>query len=364
MVATDAPSGVGSLFSRSTYQPLVSAHIRVTKAYCGPHTPSQTLPFPNHMPDYPSLVRSGPSSPASSILLQGSIRRRSGAHKWSTLSREASVGSQQATICPSEEAQNTEASGPNARVFATAPSPSPNASHFTAIPARCHRSTLVHLSPNPRQRERRPTLSSATSVTKSIIDDDESFQSHPNSDGYLFSSWPPATPMVEASNAVSQFSLRVLSFAKQMPSKAHFGLVTLCQKVLHLPKPGFLTYNPSKSQSPKSCLGSIPGSGSNPCLTTADKLTQKWPRPRSLRSIPPEFRGDLYSVNGLWGLKRVGVWSQGNMEATLRDSQGLGIDRVGQWTPHKWCLLASVTTVFLLGLTFLVFSILTWFAGK
>ena len=64
------------------------------------------------------------------------------------------------------------------------------------------------------------------------------------------------------------------------------------------------------------------------------------------------------------GLKGVGDWSQGNIEAALRDSQGLGIDRVGQWTLHKWCLLASVTTVFLLGLTFLVFSILTRFAGE
>ncbi|KAI9457665.1 hypothetical protein F5148DRAFT_1277016 [Russula earlei] len=36
---------------------------------------------------------------------------------------------------------------------------------------------------------------------------------------------------------------------------------------------------------------------------------------------------------------------------------------VGQWTLHKWCLLASVTTVFLLGLTCLVVSLLTWFAA-
>lgn len=52
------------------------------------------------------------------------------------------------------------------------------------------------------------------------------------------------------------------------------------------------------------------------------------------------------------------------MEAILRDSQGLGINWVGQWTFHKWCLLASVAIVFLLGLTGLVFSLLTWFAGK
>ncbi|KAF8460466.1 hypothetical protein DFH94DRAFT_633952 [Russula ochroleuca] len=51
------------------------------------------------------------------------------------------------------------------------------------------------------------------------------------------------------------------------------------------------------------------------------------------------------------------------MEAALRDSRGLGVNWVGQWTLHKWCLLASVTTVFLLGLTCLVFSLLTWFAA-
>jgi hypothetical protein len=301
----------------------------------------------NSMPDYPGLVRSGSSSPSSSTLLQGSIRRRSGAHKRSTLSRKASTESQQAT---SRDAQNTEAGGPNARPFATAPSPSPNASHFTAIPARSHRS---HLGPYPRQRERRPTLSSATSVTTSAIDYDDTFQSkaRTNSDDNLVSA-----PMIEESSSI----MKMLLFAKQMPSKAHSGLVALRRKVLSLPKPRFPTYNPSKSPSPKSRLGSIPGS----FLTTADKLTQKWPRPRSLRSIPPEFRGDLNPSNRPWGLKRVGGWNQGNMEATLRDSQGLGIDRVGQWTLHKWCLLASVTTVFLLGLTFLVFSILTWFAGE
>ena len=312
------------------------------------------------MPDYPGLVRSGSSSPASSTLLQGSIRRRSGAHKWSTLSQ---TGSQQATSRRSWNVQNTEAGGPNARAFATASSPPPNPSHFTAIPVRSHRSSLIHPGPYPRQRERRP---SATSVTKSTIDYDDSFQSkaHPNSDDNLASPGPPAAPMIEESNAVSQFSMKILLFAKQMPSKAHSGLVALRRKVSSLLNPRFPTYSPSESPLPKSHLGSIPGSGPKPFLTTADKLTQKWPRPRSLRSIPPEFRGDLNSSNGLWGLKRVGGWSQGNMEATLRDSQGLGIDRVGQWTPHKWCLLASVTTVFLLGLTFLVFSILTWFAGE
>ncbi|KAI0292430.1 hypothetical protein BC826DRAFT_1092120 [Russula brevipes] len=51
------------------------------------------------------------------------------------------------------------------------------------------------------------------------------------------------------------------------------------------------------------------------------------------------------------------------MEAILRDSRGLGTNWVGQWTKQKWCLLASVTTVFLLGLSSFVLSVLTWFAA-
>ena len=149
-----------------------------------------------------------------------------------------------------------------------------------------------------------------------------------------------------------------------MLHKARFGLVTLHRTALSLQNLRLPSHNPSKSRPPKSRLASIPGSDPQPVLSITDKLTQKWPRPRSLRSIPPELRSGLYSSNGRWVLKGVGDWRQDNMEAALRDSQGLGIDRVGQWTLHKWCLLASVTTVFFLGLTFLVSSILTWFAGE
>jgi hypothetical protein len=318
------------------------------------------------MPDYSSIVRSESSSPVPT-LLQGSIRRRSGAYKWSTLSRKASTGSQQATSCRSWNTHDTKADHPNGRVFTTASSPSPNASHFTAIPTRPHRSSLIssHLDAYPRQRECRPTLSSAASLTKSTIDYDDPVQlkAHRNSDDNLSSYRLPAAPLVEESSAISHLSMKVLLLAKQIPPKALSGLVSLRRKVLSLQKLRLLSYNPAKSPPTKSRLGSSPDSGPRPVLSMADKLTQKWPRPRSLRSIPPELRRDLGS-NGRWGLKGVGGWSQGNMAAALRDSQGLGVDRVGQWTLHKWCLLASVTTVFLLGLTFLIFSILTWFAGK
>ncbi|KAF8268401.1 hypothetical protein EI94DRAFT_1727831 [Lactarius quietus] len=270
------------------------------------------------MPDYPSLVRSESSTPASIFC------------KLSTLSRKASTGLQQATSSRSWDAQDTETDVPNGRAFAIASnSRSFSSFHFTSS----------HLDPYPRQRECRPTISSVTSFAKSTNDHDDSFRlkADTDSDDSLASSELPAAPVAENSSAFSHFSMKTLLFAKQVPLKARSGLVFLRRKV-------------------------YPGSDPKPFLTMADKLTQKWPQPRPLRSMPPELRGDLHSSNGLWGLKGVGDWSQGNMEAALRDSQGLGVDRVGQWTLHKWCLLASVTTVFLLGLTFLVFSILTWFA--
>lgn len=351
------------------YQPLVSALTRTrltNNSDCGPHiSPLPSTSPLNIMPDYSSLIRSESSSPVPTLLQQGSIRRRSGAYKWSTLSRKVSTGSQQTTSCRSWNTHDTVAGGANGHVFTTASSPSPNASHYTAIPTRSHRSSLISYA-FPRQREYRPTLSSAPSLTKSTIDYDDTFQpkAHQNSDVNLSSSRSPDAPVAEESSAISQFFMKVLLLAKQMPSKARSGLVTLYQ-VLSLQNLRLPSHNPSKSPPPKSRLESISGSGRpQPVLSMTDKLTQKWPRPRSLRSIPPELRGVLYSSNGRWGMKGVGGWSQGNMETALRESQGLGVDRVGQWTPQKWCLLASVTTVFLLGLTFLVFSILTWFAGE
>ena len=50
------------------------------------------------------------------------------------------------------------------------------------------------------------------------------------------------------------------------------------------------------------------------------------------------------------------------MQVILHESRGLGLNGVGQWMLHKWCLIASVTTVILLGLACLVISLLTWFA--
>ncbi|KAH8086022.1 hypothetical protein BXZ70DRAFT_900021 [Cristinia sonorae] len=45
----------------------------------------------------------------------------------------------------------------------------------------------------------------------------------------------------------------------------------------------------------------------------------------------------------------------------LGEGEGLGVDWPDRWTKHKWCLLVSVSTVFLYGLGGLVFAVLTWF---
>ncbi|KAI0365335.1 hypothetical protein BV20DRAFT_954425 [Pilatotrama ljubarskyi] len=46
----------------------------------------------------------------------------------------------------------------------------------------------------------------------------------------------------------------------------------------------------------------------------------------------------------------------------LEDGEGLGLElRVGRWTLHKWCLVLSVSTVFVYGAAGLICAILTWF---
>ncbi|OCH87332.1 hypothetical protein OBBRIDRAFT_736360 [Obba rivulosa] len=45
----------------------------------------------------------------------------------------------------------------------------------------------------------------------------------------------------------------------------------------------------------------------------------------------------------------------------LEEGEGLGLDRIDRWTIHKWCLILSVSTIFVYGIAGLVFSVLTWF---
>jgi hypothetical protein len=58
-----------------------------------------------------------------------------------------------------------------------------------------------------------------------------------------------------------------------------------------------------------------------------------------------------FSTRRLRELKWTGSWRRSRLR----------VKRGRAWTLYIWCLIASVTTVFPLGLTYLVVSLLTWF---
>ena len=77
-------------------------------------------------------------------------------------------------------------------------------------------------------------------------------------------------------------------------------------------------------------------------FSTTDKFTRKFPRPRGLGT---------------------GAAGAASAAALLEEGAGLGVERVGRWTAHKWCLVLSVCTVFVYGAAGLVCAVLTWFRG-
>ena len=240
-------------------------------------------------------------------------------------------------------------------------------SHFTAIPARSRRSSI--LSSRSGLHLHQPSSFPVTSpiATKTWIESgDDLFSSiaPPDVRNDPVASSPAGNPPTLYS---SHFTTKIQHLAKHISSLAHSALSSLYRRQgpfsfpnprnLSLPVISFTSNN--RPSSPKNSSGLERG------LTPADKLTHKWPRPRSSRSAAPWIRSTNPLLHrSIRDLRGAGGWSQGHMEAILQDSRGLGINWIGQWTIHKWCLLASVTIVFLLGLTSLVFSLLTWFAGK
>jgi hypothetical protein len=87
---------------------------------------------------------------------------------------------------------------------------------------------------------------------------------------------------------------------------------------------------------------------------TTEKFTHKWPKPRSLR----------YLDGGGNSKSRVDVGLKGNVATTLEEGRGLGMNKVERWSTHKWCLLISVSTIFVYGAAGLACAILTWFRSK
>ncbi|KAK7454629.1 hypothetical protein VKT23_011382 [Stygiomarasmius scandens] len=89
-------------------------------------------------------------------------------------------------------------------------------------------------------------------------------------------------------------------------------------------------------------------------IGTTDKFTNKWPTPRNLKDI--ETRSSRSSGNNVTGI------GMAKAAATaLEEGRGLGFDMVGKWTGFKWCLLASVITIFCYGTAAMVCAILTWY---
>ena len=319
------------------------------------------------MPHYSALHRSSSQVPPAHS--QRSIRRRSGAYQSSVSSPKTPPASRHIVAPDSPRDAQIEQSNSHATTTASSQS---NGSHFTAIPARSHRASIV----SSHSGLPRPSLFPATSTltTKTWIDDEnESFsfiapRDVGNDPVLLPSCNLPTTALATtlSKSYFSQVTTNIQHFAKRMSSLAHSTLSSLRQKrrSFSFPNPRNLSLpisfdSNNRPPSPKNSFGLERG------LTPADKLTHKWPRPRSSRSAAPWLRNtNPFLPRSLRELRSAGGWSQGHMEAILRDSRGLGINWVGQWTFHKWCLLASVTIVFLLGLTCLVFSLLTWFAGK
>ncbi len=319
------------------------------------------------MPDYSTLLRT--SSQAPSTHTQESIRRRSGAHRTIPSPPTVSTDSRQtAGYQPQDVPQSAVTGHSNGRATALSPS---GASHFTAIPTRSRRSSII---------SSRPGLRSGTSrrAASAKVDHDSELFIVPldtNDDTTTPSGAFQAAPVAASSASYfSRISANVQTSAKQLSSLARNGLLTLHRKFVSesLSNARLPTFNSNKPPSPQRRFGldrALSGASAKGFLSTADKMTHRWPRPRSSRSIPPGLRPLIITSSFSTGrrlrqLKGAGGWSQDSMEAILRDSRGLGVNWVGQWTLHKWCLLASVTTVFLLGLTCLVFSLLTWFAGE
>lgn len=90
-------------------------------------------------------------------------------------------------------------------------------------------------------------------------------------------------------------------------------------------------------------------------IPTTDKFTRKWPEPKYMhhlkkaRQKPDKTQYDELAL----GPEAI---------SALTDAEiGLGIERVGQWSWPKWCLLLSVLTVFGYSIAALTYSILTWY---
>lgn len=88
-------------------------------------------------------------------------------------------------------------------------------------------------------------------------------------------------------------------------------------------------------------------------LSTAEKFTKKWPKPQPLKKLEKKS-----------GLSIPGTTMRKAVLLALEDGQGLGMDRVQQWTNFKWCLVVSIFILFCYGTFALGWVVSTWFRGE
>lgn len=93
-----------------------------------------------------------------------------------------------------------------------------------------------------------------------------------------------------------------------------------------------------------------------PSIGTTDKFTHKWPKPQSLKYL--DSRTNSTSSNGS------SVHLDLAASLALEEGQGLGVGSVMRWTTFKWCLVLSVSTVFVYGAAGLACAIMTWFRSE
>ena len=93
-----------------------------------------------------------------------------------------------------------------------------------------------------------------------------------------------------------------------------------------------------------------------PSIGTTEKFTHKWPKPHSLKYL--DSRTNSTSSNGS------SVLLDQAASLALEEGQGLGVGSVMRWTTFKWCLVLSVSTVFVYGAAGLACAIMTWFRSE
>lgn len=89
-----------------------------------------------------------------------------------------------------------------------------------------------------------------------------------------------------------------------------------------------------------------------------EKFTQKWPEPKFMKHLKrPRLKPDKFQYDKL-------ALGPEQLVALSDVEIGLGLERIGQWSRPKWCLILSVLTVLGYSVAALTYSVVTWYQSK